>query len=79
MNEPLETTPVYFHDCPALGPHTRLPRALLADKSGTYVLCYHHKCPMCGATAGEPELAPGVIRNADGSWSVNTAIAEKMH
>lgn len=78
MSEPLETTPVYFHDCPALGPHTRLPRALLADKAGEYVLCYYHKCPFCSATAGEPELAPGVTRNADGTWSVNTAIAEKM-
>lgn len=79
MSEPLETKPVYFHDCRALGPHTRIPRALLADKAGEYILCYYHKCPFCSATAGEMELAPGVIRNADGSWSVNTAIAEKMH
>jgi hypothetical protein len=78
MIQVLEPTPVYFHNCRALGPKTRIPRALVADQSGTYVLCYYHKCPFCSATAGEMELAPGVIRNADGSWSVNTAIAEKM-
>lgn len=78
MTEVLEPTPVYFHDCRALGPHTRVPRALLADRNGEYILCYQHKCPMCSYTAGEPELAPGVTRNLDGSWSVNTAIAEKL-
>lgn len=78
MSEPLQTTPVYFHNCPALGPQTRVPRALLADRNGEYVLCYQHKCPMCGYTAGNAELAPGVKQNPDGSWSVNTAIAEKM-
>lgn len=80
MSEPeiLEPTPVYFHDCKALGPHTRLPRALLADRSGEYVLCYYHKCPFCSATAGERELATGVTLNDDGSYTVNTEIAERL-
>lgn len=78
MIEPIIPTPVYFHDCRALGPHTRLPRALLADRSGEYVLCYYHKCPFCSATAGERELAPGVTLNADGSYSVDTTIAERL-
>lgn len=80
MSEPieLEATPVYFHDCPALGAHTRLPRALLADDKGEYVLCYYHKCPFCSATAGEREMAKGVTLNADGSYSVDTKIAEKL-
>lgn len=69
---------VYYHNCPALGPNTKLPRALLADRDAKYVLCYHNKCPFCRATAGERELAPGVKLNADGSYSVNTAIAEKL-
>lgn len=78
MSQTIEPTPVYFHDCPALGAHTRLPRALLADREGKYILCYHHKCPMCRATAGEPELARGVTLNPDGSYSVDTSIAETM-
>lgn len=78
MPEVLETNPVYFHDCKVLGPHTRLPRALLADDKGEYVLCYYHKCPFCSATAGEREMAKGVTLNADGSYSVDTKIAEKL-
>ena len=79
MTEILETNPVYFHDCRVLGPHTRLPRALLADKAGEYVLCYYHKCPFCSATAGERELAPGVSINPDGSgYLVDTTIAERL-
>lgn len=78
MMQVSEPTPVYFHNCPALGPHTKLPRALIADKAGEYVLCYQHKCPFCSQTAGEPELAPGVTRNSDGTWSVDTRIAEKL-
>lgn len=79
MTEVLEPTPVYFHNCPALGPQTRVPRALLADGNGEYILCYQHKCPMCGYKAGEPELAKGVTLNPNGTgYLVDTTIAEKM-
>lgn len=79
MSETLETRPVYFHDCPALGSHTRLPRALMADSDGEYIMYYHHKCPFCSATAGEKEYAKGVTPRPDGSYSVDTRIAEKLH
>lgn len=74
----VEPTPVYFHTCRVLGLQTRIPRALIASRGGEYVLLYQHKCPFCNQTAGEPELAPGVTMNTDGSFSVNTAIATKM-
>lgn len=79
MTEALEPTPVYFHTCPMLGPHTRVPRALLADQNGEYVLGYQHKCPMCRYTAGEFEPASGVTVNDNGSYTVDTSKAEKMH
>ena len=78
MSETLETKPVYFHDCPALGPNARVPRALLADKTGTYVLAYQHKCPLCGCTAGEMELGVGVTYNLDGTCTVDITKAEKL-
>lgn len=73
-----EVTPVYYHYCPVLGPDTKIPRALLADKDGEYILCYHHKCVFCNVTAGERELAKGVTLNDDGTYSVDTKIAEKL-
>ena len=81
MSEPIEVeaTPVYFHDCRVLGPHTRLPRALLADDKGEYVLCYYHKCPFCSATAGEKEYAKGVTPSPEGGYYIDTRIAEKLH
>ena len=78
MSDVLETTPVHFHDCPALGPNTRLPRALLANRNGEDVLGYHHKCPMWGQTAGEFEPGPGITVNLDGSYTVDTRLAEKL-
>lgn len=72
-------TPVYYHDCPALGPNTRIPRAVCLDNTSTIVICYRHKCPFCSATAGEIEYAKGVTPNADGiSYSVNIDLAEKV-
>lgn len=69
---------VHFHNCPVLGPHTRVPMALVADKTREYVLYYQHKCPFCSQTAGEPDFAAGVTQNNDGSFSVDTKIAEKL-
>lgn len=74
-----ETTPVYYHYCKVLGPDTRVPRALLADKDGEYILYYHHKCVFCSYTAGEKELAKGVYEAKDGGYYVDTKIAEKLH
>lgn len=73
-----EPKPVYYHDCPALGPDTKLPRALKADTEAEYVLGYLHKCPFCGRMAGEYELAPGVTRLPDGSFQVDTTKAERL-
>lgn len=78
-NKTLKTEPVYYHNCRVLGPNTKIIKALLADKDGEYVLCYYHKCPFCSAMAGDREMAKGVTLNADGSYSVNTLIAEKLH
>jgi hypothetical protein len=74
----VEVSIVHFHDCPALGPHTALPRALIADPEGKVVLAYQHKCPFCGQTAGEKQLAKGVTQLADGRYEVNMAVAEQM-
>jgi hypothetical protein len=78
MTKELETTPVYFHDCPALGKNIKLPRALLADDKGEYILYYHHKCLFCSETGGEREYATGVTPTADG-YLIDTKIAEKLH
>lgn len=72
-----DVRPVYFHDCPALGKHTRLPRALLADKEGKYILGYMHKCVFCNATAGEFEIAPGITL-IEGGYTVDETKAEKL-
>lgn len=78
MSETSETNPVYFHDCRVLGPHTRLPRALMADKMGNYILYYHHKCPFCNATSGEKEMAPGVTETQDG-YRIDATKVEKLY
>lgn len=74
----LETSPVYFHNCPALGPGTRVPRALLTDKTNNYILYYHHKCVFCNYVAGEKEMAPGVIETATG-YSIDPDKVEKLY
>lgn len=79
MTIELKAEPVYFHDCPALGPHTRMPRAFIADRDAEFVLGYQHKCPFCSKTAGKFVPASGVTVNTDGSYSVDTRIAEKLH
>lgn len=81
MSEPIEVeaTPVYWHDCRALGPHTRLPRALMADSTGEYVLYWQHKCPFCSQTAGDKVYATGVKPLPGGGYEVNTVIAERLH
>jgi len=77
MSEFLETNPVYFHNCPMFGPNTRVPRALLADKTGNYILYYQHKC-LCGYIAGEKEMAPGVTETADG-YRIDPDKVEKLY
>jgi hypothetical protein len=75
----MEVTPVYYHDCPALGPHTRTPRALIADKETNYVIGYRHKCPFCGATPTDLEPASGITLNNDGTYTVDLSKVEKLH
>lgn len=74
----VEVTPVYYHDCRALGPQARLIRALMADKDGEHILGQQLKCPFCLFTAGEFVLAPGVTRNPSGGYLVDTTIATKL-
>lgn len=73
-----EATPVHYHDCPALGPQTKIIRALRADADGEFVLGWQLKCPFCSTTAGPFELAPGVTINAGGGYCVDTTVAIKM-
>lgn len=77
MTERLETSPIYLHDCPALGKDAYTPKALMADSNSEYVLYYHHKCPFCGYSAGEKEFATGVTETANG-YAVDISIAEKL-
>lgn len=78
MSETLKTTPVYYHNCPALGPQTKIIRAVLADSKGEVILGYQHKCPFCSQTAGEWEPAPGVTVLAEGGYSVDMSKAIRM-
>ena len=70
---------VHYHDCPALGPNTKVVRSMRADKSGEVVLYYQLKCPFCSYTAGDRELAPGVVENEDGTFSVDMVQAERLY
>lgn len=78
MSDVIKPEPVYYHDCPALGPQTKIVRSMRADSKGEVVLYYHRKCPFCSATAGEIELAPGVKYNDNGTFSVDMSVAEKL-
>lgn len=71
-------TPVFYHDCVALGKNTILPRALMADSEGEVILYWQHKCPFCGQTGGQRVLAPGVSENSDGTWSVDMTKVERL-
>lgn len=73
-----DVQPVYFHDCRALGPHTRIPRALMADSNNEFILYYQNKCPFCSATGGEREYASGVTPTADG-YDIDITKAERLH
>jgi hypothetical protein len=66
-----KATPVYYHDCPALGKHTRVIEATSISKDNTVILGHQHKCPFCSHTADEFRPAPGVTVNPDGKYSVD--------
>lgn len=53
MSKTVDAEPVYYHDCPALGKHVKVVRAVLASKDGSEVYGWQHKCPFCSYTAGE--------------------------
>lgn len=70
------TEKVYYHNCPALGDNTKLPRALVANEG--YIIYYQHKCPFCSATAGGKEYAKGVRADTLGGYYIDKSIAEKL-
>lgn len=77
MSQHVEATPVYYHNCRALGDHTKVPRALMADSSGEFILYYQHKCPFCSYVAGERVYAKGVTPTATG-YDIDVTIAERL-
>lgn len=78
MSKPLETQPVYYHTCPALGADTKIIRAMIPDMDKEYILGYRYKCPFCGATGGEFIPGVGVTVNDDDTYSVDKNKAEKL-
>lgn len=69
---------VHYHDCPALGPHTKVIRALTLDRAREVVLYFQHKCPFCSYVAGDREYGSGVTPRPDGSFSVDMSKAERV-
>lgn len=79
MAEGTEATPVYYHNCKVLGDNTKVPRALMADSAGEYVLYYQHKCPFCSyVVQGTKEYARGVTPDTLGGYYIDEKIAEKL-
>jgi hypothetical protein len=74
----VEAEPVYYHDCPALGRHTRVIEATMANKDGTVVLGRQHKCPFCSYCADEFRPTQGVTVLANGKYAVDMSKAERM-
>lgn len=73
----VEATPVYYHECPALGPNARVIEATLMNKEATVVLGYQYKCPFCSYTATDFKAAPGVTPLGEGKYSVDMSQAIK--
>lgn len=73
-----ETRPVYYHDCPVLGPHTIVTEAVMLSDDKTVVLKRQHKCVFCSYTAGDVRYARGVAPQLDGSYLVDMSIAERV-
>lgn len=69
--------PVYWHDCPIMGPHTRIPQAVILSQDKQYVLGRGYKC-FCGAEGGEPILGPGVQLLSNGQYVVDPNTAERV-
>lgn len=65
----VEAKPVHYHNCPALGPQTKIIRATMLSKDGSVVL----GC----TTAGDFECAPGVTQLPDGTYTVDMSVAIK--
>lgn len=72
----LEAQPIHYHDCPAFGPNTIVPRGVMLSKDKKILLGRQHKCPMCSYTAGEFQAARGVEVLGDGRYSVDMSKAE---
>lgn len=75
MSKPVEATPVYFHDCPVLGPHARVVEATMLSKDGKVLLGHQYKCVFCSYTVGEFRPALGVTVISPGKYSVDMSKA----
>ncbi len=76
MADNTEATPVYRHNCPALGKDVILPRALVVNNG--YIIFYQHKCPLCNETAGNREYAEGITPDTMGGYYIDEKIAHKL-
>lgn len=76
MNTPAQ--PVYWHDCPMLGPHTRVQQAVLVSDDRQYILGYRRVCIFCGTEGGEIDMAPGVTLLPNGQYVVDPTTALRV-
>ena len=53
QGDPTTPTPVYFHDCPALGKHARVVKAISGSKDGSKLYGWQYRCPLCSYTVGD--------------------------
>ena len=76
MSQPIEAeaTPVFFHDCPMFGPHTRTIHTYMLSTDGKVQLGSQLKC-LCGHTDGPFEPAPGVTVIGPHKYSVDMSKA----
>lgn len=71
---------VYRHDCRVLGEGVIVPKALMSDSAGEYILYYQNKCPFCSyVVIGTKEFATGVTPDTLGGYYIDEKIAEKLH
>lgn len=71
MTQISEAEPVHYHDCPALGKHTRTIEATTLSTDGRILLGHQLKCPFCLVTGGNFRPAPGVTVIRPGQYTVD--------
>jgi hypothetical protein len=77
MNNSETTINKYLHNCPVIGPETRLPFSTTLDSNNEFVLFRQRKCPFCSQAAGEPEYARGVSPRENG-YAIDMSIVERV-